>query len=147
MKSRIKLTLPYPPSANELWRSAVTRSKKMPFKPVSFQYETAKSKQYKLHVSGIILAARLQGQVGPDDHLRAVVIPFPPKLKRKRDVHNLTKCLYDSIAPAMGFDDSQIVDSQVLWGEPHGKQGAAIVYLEKIENYKPVKMEGICQKT
>lgn len=142
MKNRIRLVLPYPPSANELWRSAVTRSKKMPFKPVSFQYETAKSKQYKLHVSGIIMAARLHGTFGENDNLQAVVYAFPPTTRRKRDLDNTAKVLFDAIAPAMGFNDSQIKKMVFAWGEPHGKQGAAIVYLEKIENYKPVSLEG-----
>lgn len=91
------LELPYPPSVNHIWRRMGSRT-----------VLSREGRRYRQRVCAALAAAtggrppRLRGRL----ELRMRV--FPPD-KRRRDLDNLQKCVWDALARAGVYaDDSQI---------------------------------------
>lgn len=96
------ITLPWPPSVNRYWRSAMGR--------VLISVE---GRRYRNRVIAHWLDSRPQKQAGP---LRVSIIACPPD-KRRRDLDNLLKATLDSLTHAGAWDDdSQIIDLRIRWG-------------------------------
>ena len=95
----ITLQLPWPPSVNHYWR----------FGNGHFHISND-GRRYKAIVAGIIVAAGIRPL---DDPLRITIDAFPPD-RRRRDLDNLQKCLFDScvvrkdFAAGLYHDDCQI---------------------------------------
>jgi len=107
----MKLTLPFPPSVNTYWRA--------PNKgPLAGRHLiSAKGREYqsKAAVSVISQLRRIPKPIL--HHVSVEVILCPPD-RRKRDLDNYLKALFDSMTNANVWgDDSQIKHMEVSWGE------------------------------
>lgn len=115
---KIMLELPYPPSANLIWR----RSK-------FSTYMSKEGKAYKQWVADYISAENFP-KFG-DDPVKISMI-LRPRDKRKRDIDNCLKISIDSIASAGVInDDFQVQELSIKRGEPISG-GLLIVVVENI---------------
>lgn len=89
----IKLTVPYPPSANRYWRVSGNRV-----------YRSTEAKNYKKQVQQM---ATLQHEPISGD-LAVTLYVYRPR--RSGDLDNRIKCLLDSLQGAIYHDDKQIVE-------------------------------------
>lgn len=93
------LKLPWPPSINHYWRLGQGHF-----------HISSEGRAYKFHVADIIASARIRPLDGP---VKIIIDAFPPD-RRRRDLDNLNKCLFDSCVVRKGFavglyhDDCQI---------------------------------------
>ena len=93
----IRLTLPFPPSTNRIWRHVGPR--------VLLSRE---GRQYRTAVAAVVMQARVQG-FGRRKVRVTVEAAMPDN--RRRDIDNLWKAAGDSLQAARVFDDdSQIVE-------------------------------------
>ena len=98
------LKLPWPPSVNTYWRHARGR-----------HYISKKGKEYRQQIIKIIQQQHLD--INTPARLKIAIIANAPD-KRRRDLDNLQKAVFDSLTHA-GFmqDDEQIDDFRVRRGE------------------------------
>lgn len=102
---KVHLELPYPPSANLIWR----RSK-------FSTYMSKEGKAYKEQVADYIAAENFP-KFGDADIKVSMILR--PRDKRKRDIDNCLKISIDSLASAGLFDDDfQIQELTIKRGEP-----------------------------
>jgi crossover junction endodeoxyribonuclease RusA len=92
----ITITLPYPPSVNRYWRKWRNR-----------MVISNEGRAYRLRVGGVVLQAG--NPTFGDEPVRLDMLVFRPD-RRKRDIDNIRKAVYDAIE-AVGVldDDNQIV--------------------------------------
>lgn len=116
---KIFLELPYPPSANVIWR----RSK-------FSTYLSKEGKDYKAAVADYV-SENAFPKFG-DAPIRVAMV-LRPRDKRKRDIDNCLKISIDSLASAGLFDDDfQIQELGIKRGDPISG-GLLMVMIEKIE--------------
>ena len=115
----MQLTLPFPPSANRIWRSVCIRGK--PRVLLSRQ-----GREFRETV-----AATLAGKLPPTAMGRlAVSIDAYPPDRRRRDLDNLQKAILDSLqAAGVYLDDAQIDVLQIRRCPPE-PGGKVVVHLE-----------------
>lgn len=94
----MKLTLPYPPSTNEL--RAIVRGRLV---------DTAISRTYKQRVRWLALAAKTKPIDGP---VVVIVSLFRPR--RSGDIDNRLKALLDSLTGVAYRDDGQVAELHVV---------------------------------
>lgn len=113
----ISVDLPYPPSANRLWRAVRGR-----------QIKSAEYRAWLLEAQAAITAARVTGSMPGAYHLE---IHATRPDWRARDLDNLVKPLSDAIAAAgLVINDSKAVSILAAWSpEPPVKGGAITVNL------------------
>lgn len=101
--SEYRLTLPWPPTVNTYWRHARGR-----------HYISDKGTQYRKDIIQIIQQQHLN--INTTARLKISIIANHPD-KRRRDLDNLQKAVFDSLVHA-GFmaDDEQIDDFRVRRG-------------------------------
>lgn len=119
----IRLKLPFPPTVNTMW----------PPKNGGGRRLSNAGREYRQIVYGESLAQL--GIFKPlTGFLKASVELFPPD-KRKRDIDNYHKAIFDSLAHANCFmDDSQIKELFTVMREPVAKELAGcVVILEELE--------------
>ena len=109
MRYPMNFTLPWPPSVNRYWQRTAMGMR---------QSDAAKA--YHLEVLCLVRAAR--GCVEPvDGSIAARVLAYPPNDKRKRDLDNILKALFDALQHAGVYkDDNQVVYLSVERCEPRG---------------------------
>lgn len=116
--TEIEFTLPYPPSANKIWRYVGNKPRL-----------SKAARNYRLNVSAAVFEAgnpRLFGRLG-------VRIILHAKDRRKRDIDNAAKAILDSLEAAYLFDvDEQIDDLHIRRGEIE-PGGRAVVTLWQLE--------------
>lgn len=101
----MKLMLPYPPSANKLWKPVAAG--KMPRTP---EYRAWMTEASWLAA----LAAREQGRIRGT--YKVLVEVCPPSLKRRRDLDNLLKATSDALVKGgVVEDDSLCQEITVRW--------------------------------
>ena len=115
----ITLNLPLPPSINHYWgqsghRRYVSKAGVL-FKEQISNYVT----EYKIPKLGI---ARLEMQV-----------TLYPKDRRKQDIDNRIKALWDALADAGVFDNDEQVDILMVQRGEIKKGGGCLVLIEEIE--------------
>jgi crossover junction endodeoxyribonuclease RusA len=100
------LALPYPPSANRYWRKWRNRM------VISEEGRAYRARIIRMNILGWLKLKTLAGEVEID------FFTSPPD-KRKRDIDNLEKCLFDSLQHAgLYFNDNQICRFQVIRKSP-----------------------------
>ena len=125
----LTMTLSFPPSVNHYWRHVA-----MPLGKGRKGYSvrsmiSAKGREYKQTVCREVLAQR--AHLGITTPVR-MYIAFCPTDRRRRDVDNYAKALFDSLVEAKVLeDDSLIRDLRLVWGEvtPGGR---AVVTIRKM---------------
>lgn len=99
-----KIVLPWPPSVNTYWRHPTTG------KLAGRHLISAKGRAYRDAVRTLIAESRLDRFSGPV----AVDIQAYPPDRRKRDIDNVLKSLFDSLTHAGVWDDDyQIEDLRI----------------------------------
>ncbi len=119
--SVIKITLPYPPSVNRLWRHVGHRV-----------LVSKEGRQYRVQVAMALRMAGIEPLEGPV----SLEIVLQPPDRRRRDLDNCLKILIDSLEHGGAFaDDSQVKRLLVEWGDPV-KDGQAIVSISEYKRRK-----------
>jgi len=114
----LQLFLPYPPSVNNYWGFSQSR-----------RYLTAKAKAFKDEVYCKVIQSKVN-KFGKS-YIRVAIELYPPD-KRRRDIDNPLKPLFDSLVSAgLIDDDSQIQELSVVRKEVI-KGGLCRVVIEKI---------------
>lgn len=100
----MEIVLPWPPSVNTYWRHPTTG------KLAGRHLISEKGRAYRQAVSALIAESRLHRFSGPV----AVDIQAYPPDRRKRDIDNVLKGLFDSLTHAGVWDDDyQIQDLRI----------------------------------
>lgn len=105
------LTLPYPPSANRIWRNVNGRV-----------LLSRQGRAYRKAVAEVVTRERLGGLVRATDELSVHLVVLPPD-NRRRDLDNVRKALLDALTYAGVWpDDSQVRRDSAEFGnvEPGG---------------------------
>ena len=99
-RKEICLTLPHPPSVNHYWRHVGNR--------VLISRE---GRAYREDVRAVVLAKYFTawGQVLVTGRLRVSVDWYPPD-KRRRDIDNIGKALFDAMGHAGIYEDDSQID-------------------------------------
>ena len=119
----MKLTLPWPPSVNTYWRhvNGVTMI-------------SARGRAYRDAVAVSVFTGPQQESFTPDDDLEMTIIAYPPD-KRRRDVDNIAKGIFDGLQHAHVYpDDYQISRLTIQRREvdpPHGHVLVEIVAAQR----------------
>ena len=109
----LELELPYPPSVNHYYRRVGPR--------------TLISREGRRYRQRIVAILRALG-VRPIDGMLSVTVDFYPPDRRRRDLDNLQKCLWDALQHGGLYrDDSQIKEIHAHMREPMPPRGLAIV--------------------
>lgn len=117
---KIIIELPFPPSLNGYYRHVG-----------KMVLISAKGRQYRDSVEQIAVMDNVQNIV-INSLIKVSLEVYPPD-KRKRDIDNILKCLFDSLTKAKVWeDDSQIKKLDVEMLEPIPPNGMVVV---SIENY------------
>lgn len=125
------ITLPWPPSVNQMWRMFRNR---LIISKVGREYRKAVAEQIQIQDA----AKELKGA------LRVSIVAYRPD-NRKRDLDNLYKGVLDSLTHAKVWeDDSQIVDLRICWGESIG--GYLKVEVEVVDDPRAGRSNQVRQK-
>lgn len=118
----IRLVLPWPPSVNHCYRSAVKRGHRV-------TYLTKEGKDYKRSVAQLVMMARSRDEAPLEPlpgRVRYTVTLFPPD-RRRRDISNTIKVLEDALTTAGVWIDDEQVDELTIRRAQVAKGGRAIV--------------------
>ena len=112
------ITIPYPPTLNTYWRNVKGRV-----------LISKQGREYRKQA--ITLAVLEKWPKYGDSRVRVVVTAYMPD-KRRRDLDNLTKAVFDSLTHAgVWADDSQVDDFRIIRG-PVEKPGRLEVEINVI---------------
>ena len=121
----ITLALMWPPSVNHEWVKAKGRIILAP-----------KGRTYRAYVAGKILAMRSNGslpQATLDGDLSVAMELYPPD-RRRRDVDNYSKAVFDALTHAhLWRDDSQVKRQTVTVREPKA-DGQVVLTISELED-------------
>lgn len=98
----MKITLPFPPSANRYWRTRVAFKGARPYVQT---YVSAEAKEYKHEVRLLAMAARQ-----PLLHGRLIVFMDFYRPRKSGDLDNRVKVVLDALQSIVYCDDKQIVE-------------------------------------
>jgi crossover junction endodeoxyribonuclease RusA len=119
----ISLVLPYPPSLNTYWRNVGGR--------------TLLSKKGRIYKTAV---CRAVSWAGANKHLScrlSVHIVLHPTDKRKRDIDNAVKAIFDGMQSAGVYDDDSQIDRLIVERSTIEKGGVAVVTVKKIGTGDP----------
>ena len=117
----MKLTIPFPPSANHIWREGRGRT-----------FRSTEYKTFVQHVGAAWLATNRDGW--KTDKRYSVEIDLYPPDRRRIDVDNRIKPTLDALTHARVWnDDSQVVRIAATKREPDKKNPRAVVRITPIE--------------
>lgn len=118
---KIIFELPFPPSLNGYYRHVG-----------KMVLISAKGRKYREAVEQIAVMDNIQNIVGKAEIVTSLQV-YPPD-KRKRDIDNILKCLFDSLTKAKVWeDDSQIKKLEVEMLEPLPPAGMVVVTIQKYQ--------------
>lgn len=112
---QINLKMPYPPSVNNYWRRVGNRT--IISKP---------GREYKKEVATL---CRKLISFDKDKRLSVTILCCPPD-KRRRDLDNVLKAIFDSLSGFAFEDDSQIDHIDISRGNPV-KNGTIIISIQE----------------
>ncbi len=130
MKPFFQATLPFPPSVNDYWGKKVALN---PFTKKRYVqvYLTNNAKMFRsIVIAHVADLGRIRTHTGA---IKADVTLHPAD-RKKRDVDNYCKGLFDALTHARVIkDDSQIKEMTVRFGE-NVKGGACVIKLYELDN-------------
>ena len=115
------LSLPYPPSLNNLYGIAS--------KPFPRRYLKAPGKAYKLQIKECIAKNNLV--LKANIPLKISITITPPD-NRKRDIDNLFKILFDSLTDSQFWEDDSYVRELHVDYAPTQKPGSLLMHVEPL---------------
>lgn len=117
----LTIELPFPPSLNGYYRHVG-----------KMVLISAKGRKYREAVEQIAVMDNVQNIIG-NEHIKVSLQVYPPD-KRKRDIDNILKCLFDSLTKAKVWeDDSQIKKLMVEMLEPIPPNGMVVASITKYQ--------------
>lgn len=116
------LNLPYPPSINNYY--GITCNGNIPHK-----YIKPTGKTYKKEVLDYITTNNLDIQANIP--VKVAIIISPPD-RRKRDIDNILKCLFDSLTEANFWQDDSIVKELHISYSKVEKQGSVLLHIQPL---------------
>jgi crossover junction endodeoxyribonuclease RusA len=116
------LSLPLPPSVNHYWGSLGKR-----------RFVSKAGKEFKLKVQEYVLEYRVP-KLGTS-RLQMTVI-LHPRDKRKQDIDNRIKALWDALADAGVYDDDEQIDVLIIERGEIKKGGACRVMIEVLDAHQ-----------
>lgn len=121
----MRLTLPYPPSTNHLYRNARARNGK------TIRVKTQAAKAYQANAAKHVVAWALEFGEPPRPPYRLTIMLYPPSARRI-DVSNGIKCLEDGIFAGLSKNDREVSEVRVRAGAIDSRHPRAEVTLEHI---------------
>jgi len=110
-KNCVKLFLPWPPSMNHVWRTITLAGGRRR------TVLSKKARDYRLAVRSLLLASGIKG--APLSGALEVRAVYRPPDKRRRDLDNFDKAVFDALTHASFWrDDSQVRRQVKEFGEP-----------------------------
>ncbi|KMK50922.1 endodeoxyribonuclease RusA [[Actinobacillus] muris] len=117
MVTEVILELPYPPTVNHYWKH--TRS--------GIHYVTAKGKAFQQAVCLLVKNAKqFKGKV-------ALVVDIYPPDKRKRDIDNVFKALFDGLVKSGVIADDSLIDKLTAEKFDAVKGGKVVVRIRELQ--------------
>lgn len=113
----MKLTLPWPPSTNAIWRAFVQKGR----------VRNILSKQGRAYRESATQAAQAQYDGEPMQGRLSVTITLHAPTRRAYDVDNRAKAALDAITHAGVWDDDGQIDSLTITRGPVTKGGACYI--------------------
>lgn len=117
------LNLPLPPSVNHYWGQSGHR-----------KYISKAGKEFKLAVQEYVIENRVP-KLG-DKRLEMQVTLYP-KDRRKQDIDNRIKALWDALAEAGVYDDDSQIDILIVQRGMIRKGGGCTVFIEELLDAQP----------
>lgn len=137
-QTEVRLTLPYPPSLNSIWRAVVVR---VAPKPVARVLLSERGRRYR---RAVIAQVRGQGRPRmPSGARLALVLEVCPPDRRVRDLSNLPKALEDALTHAGVWADDSLIDELHVYRRPPRKPASVDVtitvlpHLHKVPQVRP----------
>jgi crossover junction endodeoxyribonuclease RusA len=118
----IKFTLPWPPSVNSYWRRNGGR-----------YFISGQGTRFRMDTQHICLKYR--GHFESKDRLSVIIDAFPPD-RRRRDLDNIQKGLFDSLQHSGVYVDDNQID-QILITRQTQLLGKVEVTISKMELHRP----------
>lgn len=101
--ARLELTLPFPPSVNNLYETVATRDGRL------LRKKSKRGKFYESAVSGALAAWKRDHALRPPAPPYSLTLyVFPPRDGRAHDLSNLVKAPEDALFAAIGQDDRHV---------------------------------------
>jgi len=98
----IVLELPYPPSVNRYWRSAVIGGRVA-------VYINKEGRAYRALTAETVASLPSSESKAPEGRLSVLVSLYPPD-RRRRDLDNTSKALLDALTHAGVYEDDDLID-------------------------------------
>ncbi len=109
MTNKIEISLPWPPSTNQMWRTVTIQGKQRTLL-------SKKGREFRATVGKLCVASGIAGK-NISGRLKVELLTRQSD-RRKRDLDNLLKATFDSLTHAgVWGDDSQIDDLHIKRGE------------------------------
>lgn len=118
--AELSLCLPFPPSTNTYWRHL----------PGGKTLISEAGRKYRAFVQGVALMHKLAGSF-PNQRLRVILQLIPPD-KRRRDIDNSCKALFDAFTHAKIWGDDEQVDTLHIIKRGDSKPGFVLVSIEAV---------------
>lgn len=118
--AELSLCLPFPPSTNTYWRHL----------PGGKTLISEAGRKYRAFVQGVALMHKLAGSF-PNQRLRVILQLIPPD-KRRRDIDNSCKALFDAFTHAKIWGDDEQVDVLHIIKRGDSNPGFVLVSIEAI---------------
>lgn len=119
----LELVLPWPPSANRAWRTAMVAGH-------ASTYVSSEGKEYRKTVARIV--TRTNSAKGTTARIRLHIRACPPD-RRQRDLDNILKVTFDALTCANVWDDDEQVDEiHLVRGECKGDPGFLYISIEEL---------------
>ena len=116
----IRLSLAYPPSLNTIWRRVGAKT-----------LLSAYGRAYRKVVCDSVLEAGVRRGYLADKRLAVTIAAMPPD-RRRRDLDNIPKAVFDALTHAGVWDDDSQIDRLTISRLDPVKGGAIIVQIEEI---------------
>ena len=115
-KRSLQFTLPFPPSANHIWRRVGTRT-----------LLSRRGREFRQEVCALLRSQGVKPLSGP---LEMTIDIFPPD-RRRRDVDNVQKALLDALAHGGAYHDDSQIDRLTIERQSVVRGGKVHVLIEE----------------
>jgi crossover junction endodeoxyribonuclease RusA len=150
----IRVTLPYPPSANRYWRTRAITPKHPKAQPIVSTYVSSEAKQFKENVGWLLKGAGVRKPLAGRVHVHIELWPHRPLdwVKRAKadplywadtvqrlDLDNCRKVVTDALIGIAIEDDRQVWKDSGEVMEPDGRDACLVVTITPLVKFNPQK--------
>jgi crossover junction endodeoxyribonuclease RusA len=116
----VLLNFPWPPSVNTYWRTL----------PAGRVILSAKGRDYRNEVCEYVIA---EGVRHHTERLKVEIYAFVPD-RRRRDLDNILKALFDALEHAGVYEDDEQIDDLRIVRRPRMKPGCLAIVITELES-------------